>query len=139
MRRAAASMGAVLALGLAGSVPAVLAGQDDGAARSHNRADVRVAGSCTASTTATLKLSPEDGRVEVEFEVDQNRNGKRWSVVMVRNGTRVVSRTAVTRAPSGSFEVRAVIAAGSPNTRVTAVAKRSIPGGEVCRAVATLG
>ena len=35
--------------------------------------DVRVAGSCTGASTAKLKLSEENGRIEVEFEVDQNR------------------------------------------------------------------
>ena len=35
----------------------------------------RVAGTCTDSSRAKLKLKPDDGRVEVEFEVDENRNG----------------------------------------------------------------
>ena len=114
------------------------AGDDRGGDRARAaRAGVRVAGSCTLASTAKLKLSPEDGRVEVEFEVDENRNGKRWGVVLKRNGTTVRSRSAVTRAPSGSFELRAVIAAGSPSTKVTAVARRAATG-EVCRATATL-
>lgn len=112
------------------------AGDDRGGDRAA-RADVRVAGACTLSSTSKLKLSPEDGRVEVEFEVDENRNGKRWGVVLKRAGDVVRSRSAVTRAPSGSFEVRAVIAAGSPTTKVTAVARRAATG-EVCRATATL-
>ena len=37
--------------------------------------DVIVQGRCTAASTAKLKLSAENGRIEVEFEVDQNRNG----------------------------------------------------------------
>jgi hypothetical protein len=103
-----------------------------------SRSDVRVAGTCSASSTAKLKLSPEDGRVEVEFEVDQNRVGKRWGVVIRRAGTRVVSRSATTTAPSGSFEVRALVArASSGGTRVTAVA-RAVGTGEVCTAAATL-
>ncbi len=117
-------------------------GGDDSSSRGDrrggDRTDVRVRGTCSASSTAKLKLSPEDGGVEVEFEVDQNRNGKRWGVVLTRNGTRVLSRSAVTRAPSGSFEVRDVVSPGSPRTRVTAVA-RAAGTGEVCRAVAVLG
>ncbi len=112
------------------------AGDDRGGSRA-SAPDVRVRGACTLSSTAKLKLSPEDGRVEVEFEVDENRNGSRWGVALTRNGTRVVSRAATTRAPSGSFETRAVIAAGSPRTKVTAVARRAATG-EVCRATATL-
>jgi hypothetical protein len=114
------------------------AGDDRGGDRDRTeRADVRVAGTCTLSSSAKIKLSPEDGRVEVEFEVDENRVGKRWGVVLKRNGKVVRSRSAVTRAPSGSFEVRAVIAHGSPRTKVTAVGRRAATG-EVCRATATL-
>ena len=41
--------------------------------------DVLVRGTCTANSTSKLKLSAEDGRIEVEFEVDQNRNGVPWT------------------------------------------------------------
>lgn len=112
-------------------------GDDRGGRRDRARADVRVAGTCTGPSTAKLKLSPENGRVEVEFEVDQNRIGRRWGVVLKRNGAAVVRRAATTTAPSGSFEVRAVIAPGSPRTTVAAVA-RAVRGGEVCRATATM-
>jgi hypothetical protein len=112
-------------------------GGDDGSRGGGDRSDVRVRGTCSAASSAKLKLGPEGGRVEVEFEVDQNRVGKRWSVVLTRNGVRVASRVATTRAPSGSFEVRRVIAPGSPRTRVVAVA-RAAGSGEACRAFATL-
>ena len=64
--------------------------------------DVLARGSCTGASSAKLKLSPENGRIEVEFEVDQNRNGVRWNVVLTRNGVRVASLSRVTRGPSGS-------------------------------------
>jgi len=67
---------------------------------------VRVSGKCSKASTSKLKLGREDAGTEVEFEVDQNRNGVRWRVVLFRNGTRVASRAAVTRAPSGSFDTR---------------------------------
>jgi hypothetical protein len=120
---------AALAIG-GGGVPAALA--QDGDDR-----DVERAARCSLRSTVELKLSPEDGRVELEVEVDENRVGSRWTVVANRNGRRVLSRTAVTRAPSGSFEVRRVIAPGSPRTRVTAVARRAATG-EICRVTATL-
>ena len=132
-----------LAAGVLAAAPLAAArnGADDGSASSRGgggkAAVVRVAGTCTDGSTAKLKIKPDNGRVEVEFEVDENRNGKKWGVQMKRNGSRVLSRSAVTRAPSGSFEVRAVIAAGSPRTKVTAVARRAATG-EVCRATATL-
>lgn len=97
--------------------------------------EVRVAGTCSKGSTAKLKLGAEDGGIEVEFEVDQNRNGVQWRVVLRRNGAVVAKRTAVTRGPSGSFTVRRVVAGGS-GTRVSASA--TSPSGEVCSARATL-
>ena len=139
-----AIMGVALAGSMLAGAPAVLAshgaddpaGDDRGGTRV-DRADVRASGTCSLSSSAKLKLSPENGRIEVEFEVDENRNGSRWGVTLTRNGTRVVSRAATTRAPSGSFEARAVIAAGSPRTTVKAVARRAKTG-EVCRVTATI-
>ena len=93
---------------------------------------VRVAGVCTQSSTAKLKLSREDGRIEVEFEVDQNRNGVPWKVTLRRNGRLVASTTARTHAPSGSFSVRRLIGGAPAANRVTAVATRS--SGERCTA-----
>jgi hypothetical protein len=98
--------------------------------------DVLVRGACTGASTAKLKLSPENGRIEVEFEVDQSRNGVRWNVVLTRNGVRVASLSRVTRAPSGSFEARRVLANRPGNDVVRAVATRS---GERCTARATFG
>ena len=95
--------------------------------------DVRVRGVCTNGSTAKLKLSREDGGTEVEFEVDQNRNGVQWKVTLHRNGTLVASKRAITRAPSGSFEVRRVIGGGGT---VVAVAKRA--SGERCTARASI-
>jgi hypothetical protein len=95
---------------------------------------VRVVGACTQSSTAKLKLSRENSGIEVEFEVDQNRNGVPWKVTLRRNGSLVTSTTATTHAPSGSFSLRRVIA-GAHGT-VVATAKRS--SGERCTARASI-
>jgi hypothetical protein len=105
-------------------------------AAAKNGDGVRVRGACTNASTAKLKLSREDGgRIEVEFEVDQNRNGVRWNVTLHRNGARVASTTATTRGPSGSFEVRRLIASGAATARITAAATRA---GERCSARAAV-
>ena len=65
--------------------------------------------------------------VEVEFEVDQNRVGVPWRVVLAVNGREVVRRTVRTTAPSGSFEVRHV-GAGAAGGRVSAGRDPSSPG-----------
>jgi hypothetical protein len=95
--------------------------------------DVRVAGTCTKASSSKLKLSREDAGTEVEFEVDQNRNGVRWRVVLFRNGSQVASRARVTRAPSGSFEAR-FVTAGSGRF----VARATSPTGERCTAQASM-
>ena len=101
-------------------------GDDDASAR----------GSCTKSSSAKLKVKPDDGRLEAEFEVDQNRNGVRWRVTLSRNGKRVAATTATTRAPSGSFEVRRRLANGAGSDRITA--RATSPSGEVCTARASV-
>ena len=121
---------AILTLAL---VAAVLAASP---ASAKDGRDVRVAGACTASSSAKLKLSPENGRIEVEFEVDQNRNGVVWRVSLFRNGVRITSTTATTRGPSGAFESRRVVSRAGAPTRITAVATRS--SGERCTARASL-
>jgi hypothetical protein len=95
--------------------------------------DVRVAGTCTKASSSKLKLSREDAGTEVEFEVDQNRNGVRWRVVLFRNGAQVASRVRVTRAPSGSFEAR-FVSTGSGRF----VARATSPTGERCTARASM-
>ena len=97
--------------------------------------DVLVRGACTKASTSKLKLSEEDGRIEVEFEVDQNRNGVRWAVVLRRPAAVLVRTTRVTRGPSGSFELRRVVADLAGADRITA--RATSPSGEVCRATAT--
>ena len=97
--------------------------------------DVRVRGTCTKSSTSKLKLSEEDGRIEVEFEVDQNRTGVRWNVVLIQNGRRIARMTRVTQGRSGSFEARVLTAntAGKDAFR----ARATSPSREVCSAKAS--
>jgi len=99
--------------------------------------DVRKTGTCTKASSSKLKLSAEGSRIETEFEVDQNRTGVRWTVTIRRNGTRVASTKATTRAPSGSFSVRRLVASGAGSDVISARAVS--PSGEVCTARATFG
>ena len=98
--------------------------------------DVIQRGACSGASHWKLKLSPENGKIEVEFEVDQNRNNRPWRVVIKQDGEKVFAGTRYTQSPSGSFEVRIV----RPNT---AGADRfvgratNLNSGEVCRGVAT--
>jgi len=106
---------------------------DKGGSRSKSkRKDRRVAGSCTGGSTAKLKVKPDDGRLETEFEVDQNRNGVRWAVRIRRNGKLAVKTSATTKAPSGSFSVERRLRNGRGKDRITA--RATSPSGEVCTA-----
>ena len=96
-----------------------------------NDADVRSAGTCDGSSRAKIKVKPDDGRLEVEFEVDSNRNGQTWSVRITDNGVQVFAGNRTTQPPSGSFEVERRIAnrAGTDTIRARATNART---GESC-------
>jgi hypothetical protein len=98
--------------------------------------DIIRRGSCTGATDWKLKLSPEDGRIEVEFEVDQNKVGRTWNVKLKRDGAAFWRGQRTTRAPSGSFEVRRVISDSAGPDRIVARAVNPASG-EVCRGAAT--
>jgi hypothetical protein len=97
--------------------------------------DVIRRGECTARSDWKLKLSPENGRIEVEFEVDQNRNGHKWNTRMKRNGNVFWRGSRTTRPPSGSFEVRRLARNGAGTEKIV-VRARNARTGEVCRGVA---
>lgn len=88
-------------------------------------------GSCSGATDWKIKAGPDDGRMEVEAEIDSNRVGQTWRWVLRHNGNVVDRGRSQTRAPSGSFEVerRTRNAAGTDHFRFRAVNPAS---GEVC-------
>jgi hypothetical protein len=91
------------------------------------------AGTCSGSSTTKIKAKPDNGMLEVEFEVDSNRNGQTWHVVLKRNDVKFFTGNRVTQAPSGSFEVNKHTAnpAGTDTIRGRAT---NLANGEVCRA-----
>lgn len=119
---------AALAAMLLALAPTALAGQSKGGK------GIIKQGKCTGSSTWKLKVKSDDGRLQTEFEVDQNRVGKRWRVTLVRDGSTVFRGIRTTVAPSGSFTVRRLLAASAGTTRIVASAK-ALQSGESCRAV----
>lgn len=93
--------------------------------------DVIREGSCGRSSDWKLKLSREDGGMEVEFEVDQNVTGDRWRVRIRHDGDVAFRGVRTTRGASGSFEVRIVEndRAGTDRFRGKAL---NLSTGEVC-------
>jgi hypothetical protein len=125
LRRIAALTISTLALTGLTIAPAV-AGDDDGDRVERN-------GSCSAGTDWKIKAKADDGRIEVEAEIDSNKVGQSWSWRFKDNGTVFATGTSTTTAPSGSFEVERKPAnkAGTDNFVFRAVHPKS---GEVCRA-----
>lgn len=97
-----------------------------------NDADVIRRGSCSGSSDWKLKASPENGRIEVEGEVDSNRTGQTWKWRMLHNGKVSARGTATTTGPSGSFDVRRVMVDLAGTDRIGWRASNPATG-EVCR------
>ena len=95
----------ILGVALAGALALSVAGARPASAKD---GDVIRRGPCSASAEWKLKLSPENGRIEVEYEVDSNVNGQTWRVKIFQNGDRVFRGRRTTSGPSGSFDLRLV-------------------------------
>jgi hypothetical protein len=126
--KALATSTAVALIALAGLAgPAIVAAKDG---------DVIRTGSCSNRSDWKLKLSPENGRIEVEFEVDTPRSGQTWSWTLRKNGNRIGSGARTTNARSGSFEVRRVTSNPvGPDTFVGRAVNQVT--GDVCRGTAS--
>jgi hypothetical protein len=92
-------------------------------------------GACSNGADWKLKAKNEDGPIEVEFEVDQNVNGRRWNVSISRDGAVVFRGVRTTRPPSGSFSVNRRIANPAGSDRIVAVARTAR--GATCRGALT--
>ena len=99
--------------------------------------DVIRSGDCNGNSNWTLKAGIRDGRVEVEFEVDQNRVGRDWRVSLKDNGTLFFTGLRTTQAPSGSFTVERTTRNRAGTDRIVARAV-NVNSGEVCRGVVSL-
>jgi len=102
-----------------------------------NAMGVTHAGKCTGASTSKIKLTPDGARIEVQFEVDQNRVGKLWNVKLFHNGNLVFTGQRRTLAPSGSFELRRFVTNRAGVDHVTGRA-RNPRSGEVCTATASI-
>ena len=116
---------AAVAVLIALAVP--VAGVD--AAHASGGNDVTRRGSCSGSTNWKIKAKPDNGRIEVESEIDSNHNGQTWHWVLRHDGDVASRGSSTTRAPSGSFSVqrRTGNNAGTDSFRF-----RATHAGEVC-------
>jgi hypothetical protein len=86
-------------------------------------------GACSGSAHWKLKVKPDDGRLDLEAEVDSNVNGQEWTWRIRHNGSLSARGTGTTVAPSGSFDVERRMAnlAGTDTFRF-----RAVHGSQVC-------
>jgi hypothetical protein len=125
----------MMRVALIGALVVTVAGAVPAAAKD---GDVIRRGACSGASDWKLKLSPENGRIEVEYEVDSNRVGQTWRVRLFHNGERIFAGTRVTQAPSGSFTVR-VVAPNRAGTDAFRAAATNVASGETCGGAASFG
>lgn len=121
---ATSGIASAILLGTLAAPAATLAKGNDG---------VRATGTCTIRSTSKIKAKLDNGRIEVEFEVDQNRNNRLWTVRIYDDGIRVFTGLRRTVAPSGSFSVERRIT-NRPGTDTIVARAVNATTGEVCRA-----
>jgi hypothetical protein len=125
---AAAALLAGSTLGLAAPADASGGGGGDAIIRT---------GNCSGRADWKLKAKARDGGLEVEWEIDANRNGQNWRWTLRRNGNAFANGTSTTRAPSGSFSVerRTGNAPGADTIVGTAT---NVATGQTCRGTLTV-
>jgi hypothetical protein len=129
-------MGIALRRGLALAAIAAAAGCAVPAAWAEDdRDDVRVRGACTGRSEARLRLRTDDGRIRVEFELENRGPSTRWKIVVLHE-RRIAWRGGARTGPRRSLRLRRTVADwfGSETVAVRAVSRR----GEACRASATI-
>ena len=81
-----------------------------------------------------LKAKADDGRIEVELEIDSNRTGQVWDVRLRRDGNLVFSGERTTQGASGSFSLERRI---SNSAGDDVIVGRATHGSQVCRGQVT--
>ncbi len=105
---------------------------------SHGGGDaVRAHGGCTGSPTWKLKVKPDDGRIELEAEVDSNRSGQVWDWTIKHDGSLSSKGASKTAGTSGSFSVHRRMTDLAGTDPFTFRAERRATG-QVCRGTIAL-
>jgi hypothetical protein len=118
----------MVGLGLAGALALTVMGTATAASASDA---VERRGSCTSSSDWKIKAKPDDGRVQVEYEVESNRGRQTWHVRLFQNGMKFFSGDRTTGAASHSFTVR-VFRPNTVGTDAFTARATNASTGEVC-------
>jgi hypothetical protein len=128
-------VGRLMKVAMAGVLMFTLAGTTNAFAKS---GDVVRTGGCSNASTWKLKLSPDNGKIEVEYEVDSNKAGQNWHVKLFENGNRIFRGTKTTQGTSGSFTVR-VLAKNTAGTDSFKAHALNAATSETCGGAASIG
>jgi len=100
------------------------------ATASHGGDAVRTAGGCSGSAHWKLKAKQDDGRLEVEGEIDSHVSGQVWRWRFKHNGSLSAKGSKTTAGRSSSFEVQRRMADLAGTDRFVF---RATHGSQVCR------
>ena len=119
---ATVAVGTLMAL----TVPGVAGAKGGGVVKKAN-------GTCSAASSAKLKVKTDNARLQAEFEVDQNVVGSPWNVQITDNAVVVASGTKTTKAPSGSFTFKSKFSNNAGTDAIVATATNTVTA-ETCTA-----
>jgi hypothetical protein len=118
-----------LALPLAAMAPATASHGGGGAVRTH--------GGCGGPAVWNLKAKPDNGRIELEAEVDSNHVGQVWDWTITHDGSTSARGSSTTHGASGSFTVQRRMSNKAGTDRFVFRAERRATG-DVCRGTISL-
>ena len=99
------------------------------------RPNVQVKGTCSAGPAiTTLKVAPDNARLEVDFSMDEARAGSTWMIVLKHNGVRFW-HTQKVALPDGSWDVHQ-FAKNLAGTDTFFAKATNVLNGQLCTAVA---
>jgi hypothetical protein len=106
-------------------------------ASASHAAGVRTHGGCGGPAVWTLKAKADNGRIELQAEVDSNRVGQVWHWTIKHDGNTFAKGSSTTHGASGSFSVarRPANKAGTDHFVFRAERRAT---GDVCRGTISL-
>ena len=107
-------------------LPAVASADDDG--------EVRKAGTCTVSSSMTIRLRPDDDGIRVELEIRTRRAGTAWNVILLHE--RRIAFRGILRSRGDTVRLRRSVA--DLFGRDSIVVRASGPRRESCRVSAAV-
>ena len=120
----------LVALGAALALPfSAWAGAGD------DRDEARRTGTCTRTSETTLRLRAHDGTIRVELEIEGDRAGSRWTVILLHE-RRIAFRGTLRARDGGSVKLRRTLPDWPGSD--TVVARAAGPQRETCRVSAAL-